>query len=48
VLDRAYGLSPETYLRYPHEISSVDAKALRQAALTYLDPQAEVVAVVGP
>ncbi len=48
VLDQAYGLSPETYLRYADEISAVDAKAVREAALTYLDPQAEVVAVVGP
>jgi zinc protease len=48
VLDHAYGLSAESYLRYPEEIGAVDARQVRELALSYLDPAAEVVAVVGP
>jgi hypothetical protein len=47
-LDELYGLGAEAYLRYAEEISTIDAKAVREVAQRVLNLETSALSVVGP
>lgn len=47
-LDTCYGLEPESYLRYPEEISALTAEDVRDAARQVIDFERSALAIVGP